>query len=171
MDPFLWKMTIVLISISAFGTLRKNLIKNIGNERVKGFLIRYGWELGQEDAKKVLKKNLDTLKDAIEYGPILHRMRGNPEIEVTNLEMKPTNDKISVQMEGVWKGSYEAEEHLRQFGFSHTPVCFTLIGYASGYLSKICNQMVIFKELACQAEEDIMNADGLGNHSIIGTVK
>ncbi|MCQ6275486.1 XylR N-terminal domain-containing protein [Bacillus sp. V3B] len=142
----------ILISISAFGTLRKNLIKNIGNERVKGFLIRHGWELGQEDAKKVLKKNLNTMKDVIEYGPILHRMRGNAEIEVTNLEMKPANDKISVHMEGVWRDSYEAEEHLRKFGFSHTPVCYTLIGYASGYLSRICNQMVIFKELSCQAE-------------------
>ena len=79
----------ILISISAFGTLRKNLIKNIGNERMKGFLIRYGWELGQEDAKKVLKKDLNTIKDVIEYGPILHRMRGNAEIEVTKLEMKP----------------------------------------------------------------------------------
>jgi PucR family transcriptional regulator, purine catabolism regulatory protein len=142
----------ILISISAFGTLRKNLIENIGNERMKGFLIRHGWELGQEDAKKVLKKNLNTIKDVIEYGPILHRMRGNAEIEVTNLEMKPANEKISVHMEGVWRDSYEAEEHLRQFGFSHTPVCYTLIGYASGYLSRICNQMVIFKELSCQAE-------------------
>ena len=90
----------ILISISAFGTLRKNLIKNIGNERMKGFLIRYGWELGQEDAKKVLKKDMNTMKDVIEYGPILHRMRGNAEIEVTKLEMKRANDKISVHMEG-----------------------------------------------------------------------
>ncbi len=142
----------ILISISAFGTLRKNLIENIGNERMKGFLIRYGWELGQEDAKKVLKKNLNTMKDVIEYGPILHRMRGNAEIEVTKLEMKPSKEKISVHMEGVWRDSYEAEEHVRQFGFSHTPVCYTLIGYASGYLSRICNQMVIFKELSCQGE-------------------
>jgi len=142
----------ILISISAFGTLRKNLIENIGNERMKGFLIRYGWELGQEDAKKVLKKNLNTMKDVIKYGPILHRMRGNAEIEVTKLEMKPSKEKISVHMEGVWRDSYEAEEHLRQFGFSHTPVCYTLIGYASGYLSGICNQMVIFKEQSCQAQ-------------------
>ena len=55
-------------------------------------------------------------------------------------------------MEGIWRDSYEAEEHLRQFGFSDTPVCYTLIGYASGYLSRICNQMVIFKELSCQAQ-------------------
>lgn len=142
----------ILSSISAFGTLRKNLNKNIGNERMKGFLIRYGWELGQEDAKKVLKKNLNTIKEVIEYGPILHKMRGNADIEVTNLEMKLENEKISVHMEGVWKDSYEAEEHLKQFGFSKTPVCYTLIGYASGYLSRICNQMVIFKELSCQAE-------------------
>lgn len=142
----------LLISISAFGTLRNNLIKNIGKERMKGFLIRYGWELGQEDAKKVQKKNWNNMKEMIEYGPVLHRMRGNADIVVTVLEISPTNDKISVHMEGVWRDSYEAEEHLTQFGLSDSPVCYTLIGYASGYLSRICNQTVIFKELSCQAE-------------------
>ena len=142
----------VLISISAFGTLSEKLNqkhRQRKNERVFNPL----WmELVREDAKKVLKKDLNTMKDVIEYGPILHRMRGNAEIEVTKLEMKPSNDQISVHMEGIWRDSYEAEEHLGQFGFSHTPVCYTLIGYASGYLSWICNQMVIFKEVSCQGE-------------------
>ncbi|WP_338473002.1 XylR N-terminal domain-containing protein [Niallia sp. XMNu-256] len=144
----------ILISISAFRTLRKNLIQNIGSERMKGFLFRHGWENGQEDANKVLKKNLQDKKEAIYYGPILHRLRGNADIEVTELEMKVENDKISVHMEGIWKNSYEAEEYMRGYGQSHSSVCYTLIGYASGYLTKICNQMVIVKELSCQAKGD-----------------
>lgn len=148
----------ILISISAFGTLRRNLIENIGLERMKGFLIRYGWELGQEDAKKAIKKNFHTIKDFVDYGPFLHRMRGHAEIGITKLETKQQNEKISIHLEGVWRDSYEAEEHLRKFGISHSPVCYTMLGYASGYLSKICNQMVIFKEISCQAE---------GNHECI----
>ncbi|WP_428912224.1 XylR N-terminal domain-containing protein [Niallia sp. Krafla_26] len=142
----------ILISVSAFKTLRKNLIQNIGSERIKGFLFRHGWENGQEDAKKVLKKNLKDIKEAIYYGPILHRLRGNADIEVTGLKMKEENDKISIHMEGIWKNSYEAEEYIRGFGQANSSVCYTLIGYASGYLTKICNQMVIVKELSCQAE-------------------
>ena len=58
----------ILISISAFGTLRRNLIENIGLERMKGFLIRYGWELGQEDARKAKKKDFTTIKEAVDFG-------------------------------------------------------------------------------------------------------
>ena len=76
----------ILISISAFGTLRRNLIENIGLERMKGFLIRYGWELGQEDARKAKKKDFTTIKEAVDFGPIIHRMRGHAEIGITKLE-------------------------------------------------------------------------------------
>lgn len=142
----------ILISISAFGMLRQNLIENIGLERMKGFLIRYGWELGQEDAKKALKQSFNTIKDYVDYGPILHKMRGHAEIGITKLETKQHDGKISILLEGTWKDSYEAEEHLRKFGLAHSPVCYTMLGYASGYLSSICNQMVVFKEISCQAE-------------------
>ncbi len=43
---------IILLSSSAFGTFRKDLIENIGMDRMKGFLIRYGRDLGVKDAKK-----------------------------------------------------------------------------------------------------------------------
>ena len=142
----------ILISISAFGTLRRNLIENIGLERMKGFLIRYGWELGQEDARKAIKKNFTTIQEMVDFGPILHRMRGHAEIGVTKLETKQHDGKISILLEGTWKDSYEVEEHLRKFGFAHSPVCYTMLGYASGYLSSVCNQMVVFKEISCQAE-------------------
>ena len=142
----------ILISISAFGTLRRNLIENIGLERMKGFLIRYGWELGQEDARKAAKKDFTTIKEAVDFGPILHRMRGHADIGVTKLETEQHDGKISILLEGTWKDSYEAEEHLRKFGHSHSPVCYTMLGYASGYLSSVCNQMVVFKEISCQAE-------------------
>ena len=146
----------ILITSSAFGTLRRDLIKNIGKERMKGFLIRYGWELGQKDAEKVLKKNQGSVEDKILYGPVLHRMTGQVLVEATKLDVKLVKGKTSVHsvhMEGTWKESYEAEEHLKQFGRSKTPVCFTVVGYASGYLSKICNQTVIFKEITCQAKD------------------
>ncbi|MGE7587660.1 XylR N-terminal domain-containing protein [Peribacillus sp. NPDC101480] len=42
----------ILTSSSIFGTLRKDLIENIGFERMKSFLIRYGWNIGVNDAKK-----------------------------------------------------------------------------------------------------------------------
>ena len=143
---------IILTSISAFGTLRRDLINTIGTGRMKGFLIRYGMELGKEDGEKILTYNLGSIKEKIDYGPVLHKMKGHAVIKKSKLETKEEGGKVSVHIEGTWKGSYEAEEHIRQFGLSQTPVCYTLTGYGSGYLTEICNQTVIFKELSCQAE-------------------
>ena len=47
---------IVLTSSAIFGTLRKDLTENLGTKRMKGFLMRYGWNLGAADAEKALGK-------------------------------------------------------------------------------------------------------------------
>lgn len=146
----------ILIPSSAFGTLRKDLIENIGMDRMKGFLIRYGWNLGVSDASKVLKKDFSSVFDLLKQGPILHMMKGHTSVNTSRLEVDLETDQSvkSVHVEGIWMGSYEAEEHVRQFGISESPVCHTLIGYASGYYSTICNHTVIFKELTCIGKGD-----------------
>ena len=46
----------MITSSTALGILRQQLARNIGIERIKGFLIRVGWEMGVNDAKEALKK-------------------------------------------------------------------------------------------------------------------
>lgn len=55
---FLNDERIILISSSVFGILREDLAENLSEERMKGFLIRYGWNLGKKDAKNVQSKML-----------------------------------------------------------------------------------------------------------------
>lgn len=147
---------IILTSSTVFGILRKDLMENISEERMKGFLIRYGWNLGKNDAKNVLKKNLTSIEELLKQGPVLHMMRGYTTVKRSDLQIGHDSDgEIErIHVEGVWSGSYEAEEHIQQFGISDTPVCYTLLGYASGYYSEICNKKVIFKEVACKAMDD-----------------
>lgn len=80
-------------------------------------------------------------------------MRGYTKVKRVELRLDYDSDgEIGrVHVEGVWSGSYEAEEHIRQFGISDTSVCHTLLGYASGYYSEICNKKVVFKEVSCKA--------------------
>ncbi|MFC2948074.1 XylR N-terminal domain-containing protein [Virgibacillus sediminis] len=146
----------ILTSISAFGTLRKDLLENIGQKRVKGFLIRYGEELGRHDARKIKERKGVSLEKLAEYGPVLHTMQGHVQSTPEKIEVTQPDgsEKGSVHMEGIWENSYEAEEHVRQFGCSPTPVCYTLTGYASGYLSEIFDRTIIFKEVACQGTGD-----------------
>src|ERR1700748_544571 len=39
----------MVLSSAALGILRQQLARNIGIERIKGFLIRFGWEMGVND--------------------------------------------------------------------------------------------------------------------------
>lgn len=141
----------IVISSSAFGTLRKDLIENLGTDRMKGFLIRYGWDLGVKDAKKVIEMNLPTVEDIVTMGTILHMIKGHTGVQtdLLNIEFYQDGKVKSIHMEGAWVSSYEAHEHVCGFGHTESPVCHTLIGYASGYLSTVCNQRVIVKELTC----------------------
>src|SRR5699024_2243586 len=60
---------VILTSSSVFGILRNDLMKNISEDRMKGFLIRYGWNLGKKDAKNVLSKNYSSIEEILKKGP------------------------------------------------------------------------------------------------------
>ncbi len=55
---------------------------------------------------------------------------------------------------GTWIDSYEAVEHIKRLGLSNTQVCHTLIGYSSGFMSTICGQSVLSKEITCVGKGD-----------------
>lgn len=145
----------VLISTSSFGILRKELYENIGNDRIKGFLIRFGSDLGKKDGKTILKKYKDQpIESIIKLGPVYHQRRGDVIPTVTNIKVEHHGHKVSTYLEGVWEKSYEAVEHIEHFGLADEPVCYTLVGYASGFLTEICNQTVLFKEVKCVGKGD-----------------
>lgn len=52
----------------------------------------------------------------------------------------------------VWHNSYVAEQHLHHYGKSPSPVCWSLEGYASGYVSACLGQEIYFRETACLAQ-------------------
>ncbi|MGJ9459820.1 XylR N-terminal domain-containing protein [Oceanobacillus sp. CF4.6] len=145
----------ILVPTSSFGILRKDLYTTIGKDRVKGFLIRYGSDLGRKDARIILKKFKDEpIKTIIKKGPVYHQLHGHVIPTVTDIKVEDHGDKISTYLEGIWEHSYEAEEHIEQFGLADEPVCKTLVGYANGFLTEVCNQTVLFKEVSCVGKGD-----------------
>ncbi len=147
---------IVLTSSAIFGTLRKDLTENLGKKRMKGFLMRYGWNLGAADAKKALEKPYASIEEALRQGVQFHMLKGYTNAKTISFEMEQTPDGNveSIHVTGMWQNSYEAEEYLRMFGETSDPICHTLTGYASGFYSTICNREIIFKEIACRAAGD-----------------
>lgn len=143
---------VLIFPISSFGVLRKELVHNIGPERVKGFLIRYGWDLGSRDAKQMMQMNIESFEDLMRSGPVLHMLKGHVTVMTDHVfvDYYPDGSIRTVQMEGRWFESYEVEEYNKLYGLANEGVCHTLVGYASGYLSTICKQKIIVKELTCQ---------------------
>src|SRR5690625_1994818 len=144
----------ILISSSAFAELRKDLINNIGLERMKGFLLRYGWELGQKDAQKIKNESNLNIREMVFLGPMLHTKKGHTYVDGVQVEIDEKNGNVFKQMSGTWHYSYEAEEHIKLFGVADYEVCFTLVGYASGYISKLFDELIIFKETTCKGKGD-----------------
>lgn len=141
---------LLLIPTSSLGLLRNDLIESMGIESARRFLMRYGWDQGEKDAKYLQYSDGANLEDKIKYGPILHARKGHVQAQITSLSIKEKDNIKEIYMEGKWKYSYEVLEHIKRFGLSDQPICFTLIGYASGYISTLVGDKVIFKEFHCE---------------------
>ena len=68
------------------------------------------------------------------------------------MEFDDNGKIINFKYTGKWEKSYEAEQHIHNLGHSASPVCFTLTGYASGSVSALIGEKVMFKELQCEGQ-------------------
>ena len=140
----------ILSTSAGFGLLRKGLIENLGQKRAKGFLLRYGWSLGVSDAEEAMKEN-SSIDYLIQQASVLHLNTGHiGDIQSERMiEMSDSKDIKSISGKGKWIDSFEASEHLKHHGKSDSPVCHTLTGYASGYMSTALKHNVVVKETRC----------------------
>ena len=143
----------LFLNTSAMGTLFRDLVSTLGNERAKGFLIRYGWSCGTNDANTICKKYPDApISFLLDQGPILHTLEGIGEAVVTKFKADQTCGTF--HREGYWVHSFEAEQHLNHFGRSDEPVCSMMIGFASGFCSRMYGKRIIYKEIECVGRGD-----------------
>jgi transcriptional regulator with PAS, ATPase and Fis domain len=66
---------------------------------------------------------------------------------VSRAEHDAASGRFEAHLE--WRRSYEAEQHLHHFGRSERPVCWSLLGYISGFASACVGHEVYFQETAC----------------------
>ncbi|WP_394236386.1 XylR N-terminal domain-containing protein [Niallia oryzisoli] len=142
----------IKIPSTAFGALRRELIDTLGIKRSKGFLLRYGWNCGVTDCRKMMELDWENKRDLIWAGPKMHTENGHVVVEPHILEVDFEHG--SLHFEGDWLNSQEAIEHIKLFGQGEDSVCHTLVGYASGYLSELIEKQVIVRETSCIAKGD-----------------
>ncbi|MFW1678116.1 sigma 54-interacting transcriptional regulator [Pontibacter sp. JAM-7] len=149
-DGKIWldEQRMLLIHATVMGSLRKELITTMGIERARGFLMRFGYHSGMKDAELAHKIRPEiSSSEAFMVGPQLHALKGMVRVQLDKLEFDIDKGEFFAEID--WYDSYEAEVHLAEFGTAAEPICWTLLGYASGFTSYYLGRKVFFKEVSC----------------------
>ncbi len=131
----------VILDAVALGLLRREIIETLGLTAARGLLTRFGYAHGYRTAESLRSEiPWDSEREWRTAGGRLHTLQGL--VIAEGIEAGP-DDPSAPFAEAVWKESYEAEQHLLQMGRAQEPVCWTLAGFASGYLS-FCNRREVY---------------------------
>jgi DNA-binding NtrC family response regulator len=138
---------VLLMDPVALGLLRKELIGLVGMTAARGIFTRLGYAHGWRTAE-ALKTAVPWPDESVwrRAGGRLHTLQGQVRLEP--VERKP-DEGPEPFAEAKWHDSYEAEQHLLHLGQADQPVCWSLTGFASGYMS-YCNGKPIYgTEVRC----------------------
>jgi DNA-binding NtrC family response regulator len=156
----LHEQRVVLLSAAAMGLLRKELIDTLDLETARRLFLRFGYVDGYHDAVSLRDRGKwGDRFEGLRAGIVLHRLAGIARPEIVQLEHGAESGRF--QAEVVWHDSYVAEQHVHHYGRSDTPVCWSLVGYASGYASACLRQEIYFREHECLAQ-------GLSHCTVVG---
>jgi DNA-binding NtrC family response regulator/predicted hydrocarbon binding protein len=139
---------VVILSAAAMGLLRKDLIETLGTDAARRLLLRFGYADGYHDAATMRDRSAsNTPIDVLMAGATLHTLEGIVHAVPLSVEYDETTNRFESTVR--WTDSYEAEQHRHHCGVSDSPVCWTLVGYASGYASACLGREVFFRETSC----------------------
>jgi two-component system response regulator HydG len=144
----LYDQRMVLQGAAAMGLLRRELVDTLGAETARRLLLRFGYADGYHDAVTLRDRFCWANPiDGVRAGLRLHSLEGIVQAEAQHLAHDPAAGTFEARV--TWHNSYEAEQHLYHFGPSADPVCWTLVGYISGFASACTSADVYFRESAC----------------------
>jgi DNA-binding NtrC family response regulator len=138
----------VILDTVVLGLLRKEIMETVGQTVARGILTRLGFAHGWRTAQ--------ALRTAIPWeserewriaGGRLHMLQGLVVFDPRDADSADQDDPFA---RAIWHESYEAEQHLLNFGKSPQPVCWTLSGFVSGYLSFANDREIYCIETRCQ---------------------
>ncbi|MEM7307950.1 MAG: sigma-54-dependent Fis family transcriptional regulator [Planctomycetota bacterium] len=142
----------VLTSACALGALRRELIETLGVPGARGAMKRFGHAAGLADGVALAELFPDASRaEHHDLGPALHGLEGIAKVVPIPERTRVDPERGELHVEAFWEGSYEAEQHLELFGPSDEPVCWTLVGYATGHSSSAAGDRTVVVETQCRA--------------------
>ncbi len=145
---------VVLIDALAMGLLRKELMSTFGMSVARNILTRLGYAHGWLMADYLYDYTGSTNPELLEdftFGPTLHTLQG---LVSANKNFRMNIDGHPHHVTAMWEDSFEAEQHILQFGIGEEPVCWTLTGWVSGYGSRRAGRETYCIEHKCVGKGD-----------------
>jgi two-component system response regulator HydG len=138
----------ILLDAVAMGLLRKYLVENFGLTAARTVLTQFGFAHGWRMAEAM---QAEFKWDTDESGAS-RATASTPWRACSRAESDRHGSPLQEGMMLV--ASYEAEQHLLHFGRADAPMCWTISGLISGYLSKTLGKEVFVLEDRCQGKGD-----------------
>lgn len=144
---------LVIFEANSIGMLRQNMIDEFGWEKTREFFLKFGYQNGYSDFMQLdIAYEFDTEMDLLASGPTIHTWEGI--VNATPTAITFNRETGEFLFTGNWKNSYEAEQHLSFNDFSKEPVCWSLMGYASGWCSGFMKKPMLAIEPVCIGKGD-----------------
>ena len=138
---------VLILDAVAMGLLRKQLVDTFGESAARAVLTRFGFMHGWSMAEAMHAEfTWDRPEDWRDAGGLIHMLQGH-------IRLAAGSNPLSA-LGATLEASYEAEQHLLHFGQADSPVCWTLCGIGSGYLSRVMGQEIFVLEDRCQGQGD-----------------
>ena len=136
----------LLLDAVAMGILRQYLVANFGLTAARAVLTQFGfahgWRMAEAMKKEFVWASDDEWRRA---GPRIHTLGGL-------FRTQPGSEDPLTKKGAMLLASYEAEQHLLHFGRSDSPVCWTICGLMSGYISRTTGREIYVLEDRCLGE-------------------
>ncbi len=138
----------LLLDAVAIGLLRKYLVENFGVAAARTVLTQFGFAHGWRMAEAMQAEfQWDSDEDWRQAGTRIHCLEGLFRVASGGEGLLSTGGAMIL-------GSYEAEQHLLHFGRADAPVCWTICGLMSGYISRTAGREIYVLEDRCTGRGD-----------------
>ncbi|MCX7834570.1 MAG: XylR N-terminal domain-containing protein [bacterium] len=144
---------VLVMTADSIGLLRNEIIQSLGLNDARKLFLRFGYQNGYADFLQLKLINQDiSEKELLLLGPAIHSLEGI--VLAIPDEVRFNRETGEFYFTGTWKNSYEAEQHLHYNPLSSIPVCWSLVGYASGWCSAFWGKPLLAMEPKCVAKGD-----------------
>jgi hypothetical protein len=143
----------LIFDANAIGLLRQSLLEALGWERAREVLLRFGYQQGYADCMQMrLNYDFDTEYDLMAVGPLVHTWEGI--VKAVPAQLLADRAAGTFFTTGTWHNSYEAEQFLSYNEPASEPVCWSLMGYATGHQTAFFGKPTLTIETSCVAKGD-----------------